>query len=332
MFERYLAGYVLVTLAAAVCHGLSQALQKYGVHQQIPELQLGMLLRQPLRVIRALWTHPAWLAGLGIEALGIVLGIQALANGELTVVMPLMTLTMAIAILCGTLMFGERLRRTEWLGIAVMVGGAVGLIGSTGSPSAVVPDRLVSLAVLVAGLAVAAVLVGASRRQPASRELLYTGSAAVLVAVTDTLTKAATEQVERNLGNFVVTDPQVVLALLLEPILWMTVLTYVGGFLITQVAFAQGRVSVILPVRIMLSLLCTTTLGILLFAEPVGVHRWSAILLMFAGVFVLARRTPASSERTNHAPSPVDAAASRAASTRPTVHPKAQPAGLKPSG
>jgi multidrug transporter EmrE-like cation transporter len=108
----------------------------------------------------------------------------------------------------------------------------------------------------------------------------------------------------------VVTDLKVVTTLLLEPTLYMTVLTYVGGFLIMQVAFARGRVSVILPVRIMLSLVCTILLGVLLFAEPVGVGRLGAIFLMFVGVYLLASHS--SAETPTESPAPIEIEAARA--------------------
>lgn len=97
--------------------------------------------------------------GLAMTIAAYAVEIQALALGDVTVVKPLSRVQILFVVAIGVGALGERLARTEWIGVAMIVAGAVFLGIEPGDARVWVPRTAVIVAVVVSvGAIVAASL------------------------------------------------------------------------------------------------------------------------------------------------------------------------------
>jgi uncharacterized membrane protein len=78
-------------------------------------------------LLRVLARRRVWLAGIALDACGWALQTVALGLAPLTFVQPLVALGLVFLLAIGAVRFGERLGRTEVIGVAAIVGGIAGL-------------------------------------------------------------------------------------------------------------------------------------------------------------------------------------------------------------
>ncbi len=104
---------IILALVAAVFFGISVAMQKYGL-KSMSKFSIGGMVK-----------NKKWIASLLIGVVGILLYLIALNQADLSVVQPITALTLVIPVIAGVIFFKEKIRRTEWLMLALVVIGIV---------------------------------------------------------------------------------------------------------------------------------------------------------------------------------------------------------------
>ncbi|MFJ7157093.1 DMT family transporter [Streptomyces sp. NPDC101118] len=137
--------------------------------------------------------RPAWWTAVGLNGLGALLHVAALAYGPLSLVQPLGALTIVFALPLAALFVHRRAGRTAWRGALMATAGLAGLLALTGR--AVNSDPLDAgergLLVPVTAGAVA-VLWAASHlvRRPAQRSVLLAAAAGTAFGIASVFTKS----------------------------------------------------------------------------------------------------------------------------------------------
>jgi uncharacterized membrane protein len=283
--------YVALTLLAALLFAAGNALQKLGLTHRLPPLSAATWLGRFPSIFAALLSSPAWLLGLALTAAAFALEMQALALGDVSVVKPLSRVQGLFVLALGVAVLGERLARAEWLGVAVIVAAAVWLGSEPGDARAVAPHTAVSLAVAigVGALAVSGLWIadrGTSRLRQQHAPALAAGA---LFGVGDVLMKSATERVRGRTGGFELASADTLGALTDCPELFLSLAATALAFALQQLAFARGRVSLVVPLIGVGATVLVLVLGAALLGEAVGVSRVAGAASMLAGTLLLAR-------------------------------------------
>lgn len=281
--------YVALALAATLLRGVGQTLQKSAAAQSIGGLSFEDSLRS-LRSWSGLTRNSTWVVGTGMMLAGSVCGVQALADGDITVVVPIFGLSMAISIVLGIFVLREQVAALEWLAIGMML--AAGALVAFDAPATglIALERSHAFSVGI-GTSLAAAAVLGVRRLPAlqvSREIGYAVACGALLGTSDSFVKAATVLVRQSSGSFSVLDPATLGLLALEPIAYLVIATFFAGFMLEQLAYANGRVSVVLPLRATTVLSVATAFGAFVFHEDIGARRLLGIAVLVAGSSLLA--------------------------------------------
>jgi hypothetical protein len=270
---------VLVSLAAAGCFGLSSALQhaEVGRARRRPALHPGLLTEVARR--------PGWLLGALCQLTGVVLHLCAVNLGPLSVVQPVLTVGLVVALGVQRLR-GRRVPDSALLASAlVIIGLGVLLTASPGwnpAPSAAPQDPLDG------GLFVGVVLLGALlaglRGRGGTRAVALGAAAGTLMA-----TSAAAAKVW---GTILRTEglPE----LLASRQLWAGLVLGFGGLLLSQAAFQTGPLGGPLAAMMAVDPVVGIGLGVIVFGEPLGtdgdvLRQFAGLLLTVLGVVLLAR-------------------------------------------
>lgn len=291
MFENAL---FLVTLAC-VFQGIGQSLQKHGVSQELPSLTLRRVGRDAGAVLRALIASRTWALGIASLLVGGWLGFLALAHGDLSFVLPLSNLTTLITVMLGVLVLGERLGAREWSGVGLLLVGSVAIASSAGDMGRPPTDRSTTWAVALAAMAAAAlcIRVGEIRPDPVRRETLLGLGAGLLFGATNFLLKATTEAARQEAGRFSLADGATLLALVSEPTFYLFLAGVVAGFVMLQIAYANGRISVVYPLKQITTVGSGVVFGFLVFGETAGMLRVVGAGVVLVGMTLLmGRRSP----------------------------------------
>ncbi|MGV9559225.1 DMT family transporter [Streptomyces sp. NPDC003401] len=136
--------------------------------------------------------RPGWWAAVGLNGLGGLLHVVALAYGPLSLVQPLGALTIVFALPMAALFVGRRAGATAWRGAVMATVGLAGLlslVGAADAQSLSTPQRVG--AALVTGGAVAALMVAgrAAHRHPAVRSMLLATGSGIAFGMSSVFTK-----------------------------------------------------------------------------------------------------------------------------------------------
>jgi drug/metabolite transporter (DMT)-like permease len=160
-------------MGTSLCYGIGSVLQAVAAAEadSVPRLDPLLLLR----LVRA-WRY---VLGLVLDGVGFVLSLVALRSLPLYVVQAVVASFLAVTAVVGALFLGTRLRRIEWVALAVVVLGLV-LVGfSAASQEARVSGTRVAWLVLATAVALVLVSVPLGRVGGA-RGAAYLGSVAGL--------------------------------------------------------------------------------------------------------------------------------------------------------
>ncbi|MBN1173865.1 MAG: DMT family transporter [Micromonosporaceae bacterium] len=139
--------------------------------------------------------HPVWWSAALLNALAAGLHVIALRFGPLTLVQPLGTLTLVLALPLGAALAGRQVHATEWRGAASTVAGLTGIVVVTSSSrgTAVLSGQEVFL-VTAATCAVSLTLVlsGTRAGNTMVRSLLYAAASGAAFGVSSSLTQTLT--------------------------------------------------------------------------------------------------------------------------------------------
>lgn len=174
-----LALSVLLSLVSAVAYAGGAIVQE-RVAADAPVPQYA-----PLR-------RPVWWAAVGLNGLGAVLHVAALAFGPLSLVQPSGALTIVFALPMAALFVGRRAGTTAWRGAVMATVGLAGLLSLTSasdSQSLSGPERLL-VALITAGTVMALMVSAhAAHRHPAVRSVLLAAGAGVAFGIASVFTK-----------------------------------------------------------------------------------------------------------------------------------------------
>jgi uncharacterized membrane protein len=282
--------WVAFTLVGALLFALGNALQKRGLAGRLPEWGVGSLAARPLRLLRAFTSSRAWLLGSGITLLALAAETQALGLGEASAVKPLSQIQSLFVIAIGVALLGERLSRREWLGAALLLSGAWVLALEAADAIPASPSRSDNVAF---GLGVAALIAFsaalADRHGPrAVGEWSPALAAGALFGLGDVMMKAGTESVRTRIGHFDLSRADAFGSLAAAPEFHLALALGAAAFLLQQLAFSRGRVSLSAPLVSVSATAMVVLLGAAFLGESLGVGRSLGVGLTLLGTLLLA--------------------------------------------
>lgn len=274
-----------LAVVAAVLFAVSGVVQQRATHAASRLVLPGRSRAATRTAGRLLFSGP-WLAGSAIALVGFGFHASALNLGSLSVVQPLLTLTLPVSIVLG----GGRGRRVplgDWSGVVLMCAGVAAFLAVTASPAGAPRPRAILLtAVLIAVCVTAGLYLLGSRLPPAGRAAAWGSAAAIAFGVTAALTKAATEDLTRSGAAHTLADWP----------LWGLIVAAVSGVILEQAAFASGPLTAVMVPVTMLNPISACVLG------EIGWHQHLAgsaglvavaiavgLLLALFGVLMLSR-------------------------------------------
>ncbi|MCQ4203234.1 DMT family transporter [Streptomyces coelicoflavus] len=174
-----LALSVLLSLVSAVAYAGGAIVQEQ-VAASSPSAQYA-----PLR-------RPGWWAAVGLNGLGGLLHVVALALGPLSLVQPLGALTIVFALPMAAIFVGRRAGATAWRGALMATVGLAGLLSLVGASDAQSLDtaQRVGAALVTGGAVVALMIAGrAAHRHPAVRSILLATASGIAFGMSSVFTK-----------------------------------------------------------------------------------------------------------------------------------------------
>ncbi|MBB3074343.1 drug/metabolite transporter (DMT)-like permease [Streptomyces violarus] len=174
-----LALSVLLSLVSAVAYAGGAIVQE-RVAESSPGEQYA-----PLR-------RPGWWAAVGLNGLGGVLHVVALAFGPLSLVQPLGALTIVVALPMAALFVGRKAGATAWRGAIMATVGLAGLLSLVAASDARSLDtaQRVAVAVVTAGAVVTLMIAArAAHRHPAVRSMLLATASGIAFGMSSVFTK-----------------------------------------------------------------------------------------------------------------------------------------------
>jgi drug/metabolite transporter (DMT)-like permease len=278
--SRGLASIVLLSLASAASYGLAAVLQHRAAVKEPAELSMQT------RLLVRLAGRPGWLLGSALDGVGYLFQFLALRRGSLSLVEPILVLSLVFALPVAASLDHRRIKRTEVVPALLIVVGVSLFLGAA-RPGVGRPDASgvawVVLSIVIA-LLCGAMALGASRgsRQRAAL-LLAAGSGTAFGYVA-----AVTERTGHllNLG---------VLHALSSFAPYALVVAAVAALLLTQSSFHAGVLRLSLPTLTISQPLVAVVIGLVVFGERIDteglalVSELVGVVCMTVGVFALTR-------------------------------------------
>lgn len=299
--------YVALTLLAAFLFAVGNSLQKHGVSDRLSAGApvAGLLAHLP-RLFSALLRSRLWLLGLLVTVVAVSVEIQAMAQGDVSVVKPLSRVQTLFVLAIGVGVLRERLSRAELLGIGAMLCSALVLARQPVAGARIVPGTAANAA-LAFGVASAVglgVVLADRLAGPRGREHLPAFAAGALFGLGDVLMKAATGAVRTETGGFDLAGGPTIVALLGTAEFSLSIGATLLAFALQQIAFSRGRVSLVVPLIGVGATALVVLLGVVYLGEPLGPARLAGVLAMIAATVLIAR--PASPRPAWAAAGPVE--------------------------
>ncbi|WP_037062589.1 DMT family transporter [Pseudonocardia acaciae] len=280
---------VAFAVLAALLNAVAAVLQRKGGQAQPDERAFSP------RLLWELVRGPAWLAGVATLVLGFVAQAVALTAGGVARVQSLLVAELPFALLLGSLVFGGRPRRVEWLSIVALTAG-LALFLSCLSPEGGDPLGAPAWAWAL-GLGVCAVVVGAAvvlgRALSGHRRAALLGIATGgLFGLDAALTTAIGTSAARGGPAGVFTAWQAYLLLVLAPV----------AFFLLQNALQAGSLVASQPGFTLANPVVSVGWGVLVFGERVRGGWWTVgtlagAVLIAGGTLLLARSPLLSGQR-----------------------------------
>ena len=274
---------ITLSVIATCCYQVGMVMQKIAA-DRMPRLELT--LRQS-DVYGAFLRSPTWLGGLAVTIAGWAFFLKAIANAPVSIVQPVLGFGLAILAVFSVVFLHERLRPSEWAGVALMVAGIM-LLGISGSGEAhrgagvSVSALLLVSVVLLAALAGAIPLGRSGRAVPLPVVLGF--GAGVLIGLAALYTKGLFLSLEAGLPWLA--------WLVFFPLM---TLGNIGGIWVQQAGFQHGRALIVVAMNAVTNKIVTilggmAILGELLPAQPsLAAARVGGFVTILVGSVVLAR-------------------------------------------
>jgi drug/metabolite transporter (DMT)-like permease len=178
---------LLLAVGAACCLGFGFVLQQNAAsHAPLGDFLSPRLLLDLVRV-------PLWLGGIGLMVVGMVLGAIALANGEISLVEPLLATNLVFALVLSRRQTRQPLGRQGWAGLLLLAGGVTAFIVAgqpEGGDARTDPFRQWLIIGVVLGVALL-LTTYAKRSRLSAGPVLLGVAAGLLYGVQDALTRVS---------------------------------------------------------------------------------------------------------------------------------------------
>lgn len=157
------------------------------------------------RLVAYLVRRPQWLAGIACMVVGQLLSAAALGASSITLVEPLLSVNLLVALLLAGLLSRQRLCRRDWTGAFVLCAALAAFVAAADPEVGEGPEGAGRLAVTVGAIAgLALLLVAISRRRPLTEQAtLLAGAAGCLAGLQDGFTRTAVLRLEEAPGALV---------------------------------------------------------------------------------------------------------------------------------
>jgi drug/metabolite transporter (DMT)-like permease len=239
-----------LAIAASLALNMGFLLQHSGASEAPPVNPL-----KPLATVVGLLRQPVWLLGLVLGTGGWAMHVAALARAPLSLVQAFVAGGLALVAPIATCWFGQRLRRSETIAVAVMAAGLATLAIGARAPAHDAPLPAAGLALFLGACVVVAGLV-AARREAVSLAV----ASGLLYGAADTAIKALTLVSSRHGIDSALTS------------LWLPVaaLATAGAFFAFQRALQLGRAVTSIALMTAATYAVSITAGLVVLGEPVG--------------------------------------------------------------
>ena len=259
---------VALALVAAALFAVAAVAQQRGTAGVADDDALGA------GFVATLARRPIWLAGIGADIAGFVVGALALGVGSLLVVQPLLVTTVLFALPLAAWSDHRRLAPAEWAWALVLAASLVLFFvvgeptaGRDGAPARQWIPVLVLLLPAVAGCVAAASALPHGR----GRSLLLAVAAGLLLGLSGPLTKTAMRSFDEGLPAALVTWE-----------LWGMAICAALGTFWQQSSYQAGDVQTSLPAVTVLKPIVAMGLGVTLYLEAVEVGDLGVLALIVA--------------------------------------------------
>jgi drug/metabolite transporter (DMT)-like permease len=282
---------VVLSLISAASYGLAAVLQHHAAAGEAPELSVraGLLVRLARR--------PWWLIGNALDGVGYLFQFLALRRGSLTLVEPLLVLSLVFALPVAAWLDHRRMAIADLVSVIVIMAGLALFLG-VAHPGLGVPrasgEGWTLLTVAVAAACGALVLAARDGTRAAAAVRLGVGSG-VAFGYVAALTERTGHLLDGGIGHTLTT--------------WEPYALVVGGIvalLLTQSAFQAGPLRFSLPTLTVAQPLVAVIIGLTLFGERIdgrGLAPLAEVLglgLVTFGVFTLTRSPLVATDQDEH--------------------------------
>ncbi|MEU6814458.1 DMT family transporter [Streptomyces sp. NPDC046860] len=291
-----LASSVLLSFVSAVAYAGGAVVQE-RVAVSCPGEGLAALRR------------PGWWAALGLNGLGGVLHVVALALGPLSLVQPLGALTIVFALPMAALFVGRKAGAAAWRGAVMATAGLAGLLSLVGSAEShsLGPAERTALALVTGGALVALMAAArAAHRHPAVRSVLLATGAGTAFGMSSVFTK--TVAVDWSAG----VEPGAL------PSLGVIAVLSAAGVFLSQAAYRDGGLAAPLATLTVANPVLAAVVGIAMFGETFRHGTTGTVLALGCavvtggGLILLTTERLGDPARTDAGPRPVAARAAGA--------------------
>jgi drug/metabolite transporter (DMT)-like permease len=241
-----------------------------------------------LRLVADLMRTPTWLAAVGLMTTSFILAGIALGTGELASVQFIVILELPMTLIGGSIVLGGRLSRNEWVAMAAMTAGVLGLLAildPKAGPSSTVPPILWILASAANGGALIAVFLAARAQPiPAVQAALLGVAAGLGYGLTAAFTKGFADLYSAGGLSAIFESWQ----------LYATIAAGLTSLWLLQNAYNAGTLAAAQPGITLVDPVVSTCWGVLVFGENVreGPILWLTALPLIAlctGAVMLSR-------------------------------------------
>ncbi|GAA4326934.1 hypothetical protein GCM10023086_54740 [Streptomyces venetus] len=257
-----LALSVLLSLVSAVAYAGGAIVQE-RVAESSPGEQYA-----PLR-------RPGWWAAVGLNGLGGLLHVVALAYGPLSLVQPLGALTIVVALPMAALFVGRKAGSTAWRGAIMATVGLAGLLSLVAAADARSLDtaQRVAVAVVTAAAVVALTIAArAAHRHPAVRSMLLATASGVAFGMSSVFTK--TVAVDWTGGVSPADVPSLAVIGVLAT----------AGMLLSQASYRGAGLAAPLATLTVVNPVVAAAVGITMFGETFRYGTTGTVLALSCGV------------------------------------------------
>nr|WP_031111683.1 DMT family transporter [Streptomyces sp. NRRL S-146] len=235
--------------------------------------------------------RPGWWAAVGLNGLGGVLHVVALAYGPLSLVQPLGALTIVVALPMAALFVGRKAGATAWRGaIMATVGlaGLLSLVAASDAQSLNTTER-VAVAVVTAGVVVALMSAArAAHRHPAVRSMLLATASGIAFGMSSVFTK--TVAVDWTGGVSAADAPSLAVIGVLAT----------AGMLLSQASYRGAGLAAPLATLTVVNPVVAAAVGITMFGETFRYGTTGTALALSCGVVAAGGLILLTTERLTH--------------------------------